>query len=94
LPDFSWRNTPKTEDKCHTASLITKYPYNIPNASSIFQINIKYTNLFYSTALQKLPKAGFLVFIWQPWPSQPFAVFEGLRRFGWDETFRVLGTIL
>jgi hypothetical protein len=39
----------------------TKCPLNIPNAHYIFQMGIKYTNIFRSNALQKSPKFGFLV---------------------------------
>jgi hypothetical protein len=40
---------------------ITKWPLNIPNGRKIFQMTIKYTNIFHSKALQDLPKLGFLV---------------------------------
>jgi hypothetical protein len=63
LTDFSWRIIPKPE-KC------TKWPYSIPNLHKIFQIAIKYVNIFQSKALQNLPKIGILglqTTIWQPW---------------------------
>jgi hypothetical protein len=43
---------------------------NIPNGRKIFQMTLKYTNIFYSKALQNLPKLGFwfenIGTIWQP----------------------------
>jgi hypothetical protein len=46
----------------------TKLPYIMPNGHKRFQVVIKYNNIFYSKALQNLPKLGFLVrkqTIWQ-----------------------------
>jgi hypothetical protein len=70
LPDFSWSKHTKTE-KC------TKWPTNytkrlsiIPGGRKIFQMVIKYNSIFYSKALQILPKLAFWVWkqtIWQPW---------------------------
>jgi L-amino acid N-acyltransferase YncA len=38
----------------------TEWPYNnIPNIRKIFQMTIKYTNIFQSKALQKLPNWDF-----------------------------------
>jgi hypothetical protein len=48
----------------------TKLPCIIPNGRKIFQMIIKYHNIFHSKALQNLPKLGFLDWkyaIWQPW---------------------------
>jgi hypothetical protein len=48
----------------------TKRSQNIPNLHKIFQVAIKYINIFQSKALQNLPKLGCLVWkqtIWQPW---------------------------
>jgi hypothetical protein len=48
---------------------ITECPLKIPNGSKLFQMVIKYTNIFDSKALQNIPKLGFLVrkyTIWQP----------------------------
>jgi hypothetical protein len=42
----------------------------VPNGLKIFQMVIKCSNIFYSKALQILPKMGFLAWkqtIWQPW---------------------------
>jgi hypothetical protein len=39
----------------------TKLPYIMPNGHKIFQMIIKYNNIFHSKALQNLPKLGFLV---------------------------------
>jgi hypothetical protein len=47
----------------------TKWLYNIPNLHKIFQMAIKYINIFQSKAIQNLPKSGILVWkqtIWQP----------------------------
>jgi hypothetical protein len=40
---------------------ITKWPLNIPNDRKLFQMTVKYTSIFYSKALQNLPKLRFLV---------------------------------
>jgi hypothetical protein len=50
----------------------SKWSYNIPNACKIFQMALKYINIFQSRALQNLPKLGFWVWketIWQPWQT-------------------------
>jgi hypothetical protein len=42
----------------------TKWQQNIPNGNKTYQMVVKYsqnTNIFYSKALQNLPKFGFLV---------------------------------
>jgi hypothetical protein len=39
----------------------TKLPYIMPNGLKIFQMIIKYNNIFHSKALQNLPKLGVLV---------------------------------
>jgi hypothetical protein len=47
----------------------TKWPQNVPNGLTIFQMAIKYTNIFHSKALQCKPKSVFFVWkytIWQP----------------------------
>jgi hypothetical protein len=49
LPDFSWY------------LLDTKTGKNVPNEHKIFQMAIKYINIFQSKALENLPKLGFLV---------------------------------
>jgi hypothetical protein len=54
LPDFSWYNKPQNMEK------YTKWTYNIPNGHKIYQMVIKYTNIFFCKALQNLPKVGFL----------------------------------
>jgi hypothetical protein len=55
-------NTPKREK--HTKGLQT-IPNGLKldesNGLKIFQINIKYDNIFHSKALQNVPKLGFLV---------------------------------
>jgi hypothetical protein len=52
LPDFSWCMIPKLE-KC------TICAQNIPNIHEIFQMAIKYINIFQSEALKIFPKLGF-----------------------------------
>jgi hypothetical protein len=54
LPDFCWYMIPKPE-KC------TKSTQNVPNVLKIFQMAIKYINIFLSKALKNLPKLVFLV---------------------------------
>jgi hypothetical protein len=52
----------------------TKRLYIIPKGRKLFQMVIKYNNIFHSKALQTLPKLGFLVWkqtIWQPWVRLP-----------------------
>jgi peptidyl-tRNA hydrolase len=39
----------------------TKWSLNIPNVCKIFQMAIKYINIFKSMALQNLPKLGVMV---------------------------------
>jgi hypothetical protein len=39
----------------------TKWSKSIPNVRKIFQMAIKYINIFQFKALQNLPKLGFLV---------------------------------
>jgi hypothetical protein len=43
---------------------------NYTNGHKIFQMVMKYTNIYHSKALQNVPKLGFLVrkqTIWQTW---------------------------
>jgi hypothetical protein len=47
-------------------------PKNIPNVCKMFQMFIKYINIFQTEALYNLPKFGFFVWketIWQPWSN-------------------------
>jgi hypothetical protein len=39
----------------------SKWSYNIPNVCEIFQMAMKYLDIFLSKALQNLTKFGFLV---------------------------------
>jgi hypothetical protein len=63
LPDFSWyNNIPKVWGIYQMA---TKYAtkitiINTPNYRKMFQMAIKYTNIFHSKALQNIPKSGLL----------------------------------
>jgi hypothetical protein len=41
----------------------TKWPQNTPNCHKIYQMALKYTNIFYSKALQNIRKSG-LIQIW------------------------------
>jgi hypothetical protein len=65
LPDFSWHNTPKRWKMYQIA-------IKLSNAIEIYQMAVKYSDLFHSKTLQNLPNFGFLVWkytIWQPWCS-------------------------
>jgi hypothetical protein len=67
---FVFTQYSKTWENIPNHSNMSKWPWNIPNDSSIFQITIKDTSIFQSRTLQNLPKFGFLVWkqtIWQPW---------------------------
>jgi hypothetical protein len=61
LPDFSCYNIPKWERIYQITRKYTKWPENMANGRKIYQMDIKYTNIFYSKTLQNLPKFGFLV---------------------------------
>jgi hypothetical protein len=60
LPDFFGPNIPKREKISQMTINYTRRPYIRPNGRDIFQMAIKYNNIFHSKALQKLPKLGFL----------------------------------
>jgi hypothetical protein len=46
-----------------TGKKYTKLPTgHIKNGRKIFQMTLKFTNIFYSNALQNVPKLGFLVY--------------------------------
>jgi hypothetical protein len=53
-PDFSWHMVPKPH-KCN------KWTQNVTNGHKIYQMSVKYVNIFQSKALQYLPPLGFLV---------------------------------
>jgi hypothetical protein len=77
LPVFSWTQYTKMVKKLPNYHNITKWPQNISHGRKIFQMTIKYTNIFNSKALQNLPKLEFLVIkytIWQPWSRDCFAL--------------------
>jgi hypothetical protein len=59
----------KTEKICQSTITYTKKPLNMPNGYKIYQVAIKYTNIFHRMTLQNLSKLLFLVWkqtIWQP----------------------------
>jgi hypothetical protein len=53
---------------------ITKWQKTVPNRRKIFQLAIKYTNIFHSKALQNLfAQIGIFVLkntTWQPWATE------------------------
>jgi hypothetical protein len=51
LPDFCWYVIPKPEKGYQISTKCTKWSYNFPNVVKIFQMAIKYINIFQSTAL-------------------------------------------
>jgi hypothetical protein len=56
LPDFSGNNIPKRgKIYKNTTKLPNDHYVNTPNDLNIFQIGIKYTNIFHSKAFQYLP---------------------------------------
>jgi hypothetical protein len=48
LPDFSWNIIPKPEKMYRMNSKCTKWPLNIPNVFTVFQMAIKYPKCLYS----------------------------------------------
>jgi hypothetical protein len=58
LPDFSWCKIPKRGEIYQMNTIYTKRPKHISNGRKIDQIVIKYTKIFHSKTLQKLPKLG------------------------------------
>jgi hypothetical protein len=59
LPDFSWSKHTKLGKIYQATTNYTKLPYIMPNGHKIFQMIIKYNNIFHSKALQDLPKLFF-----------------------------------
>jgi hypothetical protein len=59
LPDLSWHNIPK---RVKFTKLQQNYEMTIkiPNGRYIFQMGIKYTNIFHFKSLQNVPKLEFL----------------------------------
>jgi hypothetical protein len=73
LPDFLG---PKTGKIYQMTTNYTKRLLFIPYDQKIFQMVIKYNNIFHSKALQILPKLVFFVSkytIWQPWLEGSFS---------------------
>jgi hypothetical protein len=58
LPDFYWYSIPKTGKMYQMNTKFTKWPQNLPNLSKIFQMAIKYINIFQSKVLQKFTQIG------------------------------------
>jgi hypothetical protein len=52
LPDFSWDNTPKWENRYQMTTTFTKWPYSTANSHKIHQMAIKYAKYFRSKALK------------------------------------------
>jgi hypothetical protein len=51
----------KTGKMYQTSTICTEWSQNIPNVYKIFQMAIKYINIFQSEALEMFPESGFLV---------------------------------
>jgi hypothetical protein len=56
LPDLSCYNKPKLGKLYQITRNYTKFPLNMANGRKIYQMDIKYTNIFHCKALQNLPK--------------------------------------
>jgi hypothetical protein len=68
LPDFPLNNIPKGENIYIPNYLsITEWSWNIQTDRKIYQMTIKYTNIFHSKALQNLVFLVWKYTIWQPW---------------------------
>jgi hypothetical protein len=61
LPNFSWYNKPKRGKIYQMTTKCNKWPLNLPIGSKIYQIAIKYTNIFQYKTLKNLPKMVVLV---------------------------------
>jgi hypothetical protein len=59
LPDFSWSESTKTGKVYQMTTNYTKRPYIIPNGNKLYQMAVKYANIFHPKALQNIPKYGF-----------------------------------
>jgi hypothetical protein len=59
LPDFSRCLIPKPEKMYQNNTYCTQWSWNIPNLRKILRRDIKYNNIFQSSALQNLPKLVF-----------------------------------
>jgi hypothetical protein len=56
---FLTQNTKSGENVPQMYHKVTKWPWNISNGCNMFQMGIKYTNIFHSKGLQNLPNLGF-----------------------------------
>jgi hypothetical protein len=61
LPDSSWSKHTKMGKVYQMDTNYTKRPYIIPNDQKLYQTTVKYSNIFYSKALQNIPKMVYLV---------------------------------
>jgi hypothetical protein len=59
LPDWSRSEHTKTGKIYQMTTNYTKLTYNIPNGREIFQMVVKYINIFHTKALQNIPKFEF-----------------------------------
>jgi hypothetical protein len=57
---FLAKNIPKREKVYQITRKCTKWPSNRKNDCKIYQVDIKFTNIFRYKTLQNLPKFGFL----------------------------------
>jgi hypothetical protein len=55
---FSWAQHTKTGKMYQMTTKFTKSPSNLPIGRKIYQIAVKYTNIFHYNTLQNLPKSG------------------------------------
>jgi hypothetical protein len=58
LPDFSWCMMPKQDKMYQMSTICTELSQNIPNIHKIFQMAIKYINIFQSEALKFFSQIG------------------------------------
>jgi hypothetical protein len=72
---FSWYILPKREKYTKMTTKHTKWPY----VCKIFEMAIKFTNIFRCKTLQNLPKLGFLVWKYTIWQSCEDPIFSLTR---------------
>jgi hypothetical protein len=74
LPDFSWCMIPKPGKMYQMNTICTKWSWNIPNLHKVFQMAIKYKNIFQSQGPPTFTQIGIFGMktkhIWQPWVSR------------------------
>jgi hypothetical protein len=59
LPDFSWPQHTKMGKIYQMTINYTKWPLILLTGCKLFQMDIKYNNIFHSKALQNIPKVDF-----------------------------------